>query len=53
MQIGHLPAMITSSPKSLLSFKHVSYIHKIFINMTFEMVTAIYFGIISHQETIG
>jgi len=46
-QNGHLPAKVTSSPKSLPSFKHGSCIQEIFINMTFEMVTAVDFGIIS------
>ena len=36
-------------PKSLPSFKHDS----MFINMTFEIATAVDFGIISDQETIG
>jgi len=52
MQNGRLPAKITSPPKSLPSFKHGSYIQKIFINMMFEMATAVDFGIISDQETI-
>jgi len=53
MQNGCLPAKITSTPNSLQSFKHGSYIQQIFINMTFEMATAVDFGIISGKETIG
>jgi len=53
MQNGRLPAKITSPPKSLPSFNHCSYIQYISINMAFEMATAVDFGIISYQETIG
>jgi len=53
MQNGRLPAKISSSPKSLPSFKHGSYFEFISINMTPEMVTAVDCAIISDQETIG
>jgi len=53
VQNGRLLAKISSPPKSLSSFKRGFYIQYIFINMTFEMATAVDFAIISDQETIG